>query len=394
MIDVIVWDNENQFAQRLSDALQGEKNIEVTAVVSAATADTAISERSAAILLIGPDEPVKNALAFAERLERARLNVGSILATRQISTELLRNALRAGFRDVVSADDSGDIVAAIKRAYEFIDPSGAASDDASKPAQPGRVITFFSTKGGVGKTVFAANTAAGLARQEKGRVVLLDMDNQFGDIGVVLGLKPERTIADAITSIDRLDADLLEGFLSRHASGLQALLAPVQHEISERITPAQIEKIIEAARRAADFVIVDTPASFSENTLAVLDNSDCICLVTMLDVPSVKNTQIALQNLSLLNYPESKIKLLLNRADSKVSLTPGEVEKHLKHEITVEIPSSLAIPRSVNEGLPLLMEDQRSAVAQALNKIVELAADVQPYQTLERRINKVGQNEL
>jgi pilus assembly protein CpaE len=361
---------------------KGKSDLNLSFTRTPDEARAAVEEKAAAVLLIGPEISVDAAVALIEEIRRNRSQLAGVLVTNEMSTEVLQKALRGGLRDV-AANTGQEILSAVLRAGETA-LTGRGQAARTGQAQPGRVITFFSTKGGVGKTVFAVNTAVGLARQDRGRVLLLDFDNQFGDVGVMLGLKPERTIADVIQAIDRLDEEMLKGFLTKHSSGVQALLAPVQREIAERISQAELKKILSAARLAGDFIIVDTPASFAENTLTILDNSDCICLVTTLDVPSVKNTQIALQTLELLNYGEDKIKVLLNRADSKVSLLPSEVEKHLKHEIAVEIPSNLAVPRSVNEGTPLLMEESRSALAAALNKIMELVVSAAPAnQTIE-----------
>jgi len=126
--------------------------------------------------------------------------------------------------------------------------------------------------------------------------------------------------------------------------------------------------------------------------LTILDQSDGVFLVTTLDVPSVKNTQIALQSLKLLGYPEAKIKVLLNRADSQVSLAPAAVESHLKFKISVKIPSDRAVPRSVNEGTPLLMEDLRAPIFSALDQIAALAAAVRPIDARTTK-GKVSVNE-
>lgn len=375
MIDIITVDDKDKFSKSIAGSLQKTGDFKPTAVSTFDEAETQAKQLNAGILIIGPAAPVEAAVALADKLSRSNRGISCILVAEKLSTELLQQAYRAGFRDVVT-NEVDEIVSAAYRARESILPQGSSAGAAAS-TEPGRVITFFSTKGGVGKTVFATNTAVGLAREKNRRVVLLDLDNQFGDVGVMLGLRPERTIADMIPAIDRLDADMLTGFLTDHASGVRALLASVQREGSERISSAQVQKIFSAARLAADFIIVDTPASFGENTLTILDASDCICLVTTLDVPSVKNTHIALQTLKLLNYPEDKIKVLLNRADSKVSLLPSEVERHLKHKIAVQIPSDRAVPRSVNEGNPLTMENAPSPILNALDEIVALAAAVQ-----------------
>ncbi|MDP1809522.1 MAG: AAA family ATPase [Actinomycetota bacterium] len=373
MIETILVDENNKLAAA-AKRLGKEPEVKLSIISSLSEAEALVDQQSGLVVVIGPGTPVEAAVSFTERVGRQGRKTGCILIAEKPAADLLRQALRAGFKDVVSPD-AQEIIDAVRRVHETIAPPAKAAGDQAN--RSGRVITFFSTKGGVGKTVFAVNTAVGLAKTGGRRVIILDLDHQFGDVGVMLGLRPERTITDLIPVIDRLDADMLKGFLTNHSSGAQVLLASVRREAAEKITEAQFAKLFAAARQLADFIVVDTPAAFVENTLTVLDHSDCICLVTTLDVPSVKKTQIALQTLQLLGYPEGNIKLLLNRADSKVSLSPTEVEGHLKHKIAVQIPSALHVPRSVNEGAPLIMDNgSRLPVTAALNQIVTLVSSV------------------
>lgn len=384
MRDIIIFDEAFKSAKGIAKNFQSSDEFDVTIATSVDQVEKLAGEKIGPILIIGPSAPVENSLALAEKLGKTHKEVGCVLVATALTTDLLRSALRAGIRDVVE-NRSNEILGAVDRVLEHMLPEAKANE---KQQTSGRLITFFSTKGGVGKTVFAVNSAVGLARQGKD-VILLDLDNQFGDVGVMLGLKPERTMTDLIPSADRLDAEMLKGFLTNHESGLRALLAPVQYDTSARLTQSQMRQILDAARAAAEYVIIDTPASFAENTLTILDNSDCICLITTLDVPSVKNTLIALQTLKFLNYPDHKINILLNRADSKVSLSPAEVERHLEHNVAVQIPSDRAVPRTVNEGRPLLLEDGRSSIVNALKEVVALAKSVKRQKDTRRPLGRV-----
>ena len=121
----------------------------------------------------------------------------------------------------------------------------------------------------------------------------------------------------------------------------------------------------------ADYVIVDTPPILSDTTVTVLDESDEIYLVATIDIPSVKNEKVALQTMKLLCYEEDKIKLILNRSDSKVSLSPKEIEKTLNKEITSFIPSDRLAPQTINEGTSVVTAQPRSKMAKSLVKLSE-----------------------
>ncbi len=121
----------------------------------------------------------------------------------------------------------------------------------------------------------------------------------------------------------------------------------------------------------ADYVIVDTPPILSDTTVTVLDESDEIYLVATIDIPSVKNAKVALQTMKLLGYEEDKIKLILNRSDSKVSLSPKEIEKTLNKEITSFIPSDRLAPQTINEGTSVVTAQPRSKMAKSLVKLSE-----------------------
>ena len=386
-----IFINEKKgFDQSFLDDLKKKKDLEVTTIASLAEAQEKAGQFSNCILVIGPSCDVEESMLFAETLTQTDPNSGSILVSQKLSTNLLKSALRAGFRDVVE-DQREDIMEAVDRVRKVVEsiPQSEKDKNVQIENKPGKVFTFFSTKGGVGKTVFSANTAVGLAKQDNKKTILLDLDHHFGDIGVMLGLEPDKTIADLIPAIDRLDVEMLNGLLSQHESGLKVLLASTKHDATQQISNSQIISLIENARRAAEFVIIDTPATFTENTLAILDSSDYIFLITTLDVPSVKNTQIALQTFKLLGYQMDKVKLVLNRADSKVSLLPAEVERHLSFKVSVQIPSALAVFRSVNEGAPLLMESQSSPISKALNEIVALTKRIASQADAVRRKSEV-----
>ena len=184
------------------------------------------------------------------------------------------------------------------------------------------MITVLGPKGGTGKTVTSSNLAVALALEGKSSV-LVDLDLQFGDIGLALGLEPTKTIYDLATSGGTLDGDKVDSFLARHPSGARALLAPLRPDQAAAISTAFLREVFEILRSRFDFVLVDTPPAFSPEVIASVDASSHLLMVGMLDALSLKDTKIGLETLGEMGYDPRAITLVLNRADSSVGHHPA-----------------------------------------------------------------------
>lgn len=333
------------------------------------------------VVVLGPTYATPHGLAVVENLTRERPEVGAVLVVEELSTQTLQAALRAGVRDVALVNDASQLVEAVGRVAETLNAVTGRSvmvPRAAEPGEAGRVITVFSTKGGAGKSVVASNLAVLLARRSARPVVLVDADLQFGDVAVMLKLTPQHTIVDAVGAMARLDASLLQSLLIRHEpSGLLVLPAPLEPAFADQVSAADLAKIVEVLQQFCAYVVIDTPAQFNDVVLNLLDVSDEILLVAGMDIPNIKNVKLGLQTLRMLNTPMSKIKLILNRANSKVKLDVGEVERALQVRADVLVPNDIVVPQSVNKGVPAVLEAPRSGVARALQQLADqiVAAD-------------------
>jgi pilus assembly protein CpaE len=239
------------------------------------------------------------------------------------------------------------------------------------------MITILGPKGGSGKTLTASNLSVGLA--DRGySVVLVDLDLQFGDVGLALGLPPDRTIYDLAKSGGSMDADKIDAYLARHESGAKVLLAPTRPDHATVVTVDFLREVYSALRRSFDYVIVDTPPGFTPEVIASIDHSTHLCLVGMLDSLSLKNTKLGLETLDLMGYDRERVCLVLNRADSRVGIERDDVTAVVGRVPDILVPSDREIARSINEGTPIVLSQDRSEAAHAFRELAEYYSFVPP----------------
>ena len=337
------------------------------------------------VVVLGPSCSEAEVLSSVERTLAGRPDVGVVLVADELSTTVLQLALRSGVKDVLTLQgDTLQIVEAIERVGGSLSsrvavaaPDAPAELGNGEDGQAGRVTTVFSTKGGSGKSVIATNLAVVLAERSEGPVCLVDADLQFGDVAVMMKLAPSHTIVDAVGNIERLDTSLLESLLATHeASGLRVLPAPLEPAFADQIGAAEMVKIVEVLRRFCSHVIIDTPAYFNDVVLGLVEASDDVLLVAGMDIPNIKNVKIGLQTLRLLNTPMEKLRLILNRANSKVKLDIGGVERTLQVSAEALVPSDVVVPQSVNKGVPFVHSHPKSGVAKAIRALADRLTEV------------------
>lgn len=341
---------------------------------------------SASVMVFGPSFANAKGLGALQTLLDANPDFSAILAAPRLSTALLQHALRAGMRDVVrfaaresgGASDAGSeaqalqLSEAIDRVARTITIEPARSTASGSSGEPGRVIAIASPKGGTGKSVIATNLAILLAQRSPRPVVLVDADLQFGDVAVLLRLTPEHTVVDAVQSTHRLDEEMLKEILMRHeASGLFILPAPIDPALADEVSPGDLIKIVEMLQSFCSFVIIDTPGHFNDVTLSVLEHSDDVVLVAGMDIPSIKNVKLGLQTMRLLSI-SAKLRLVLNRANSRVKLDVSEVLRTLQLKADCLIPSDIVVPQSVNRGVPAVLSAPKSGVTKAFGQLADI----------------------
>jgi pilus assembly protein CpaE len=322
------------------------------------------------LAILGPGVDLGDALAIAADYRVSRPSLGVVLIRDRLDVGLLGEAIRAGVREVVAANDAAGLLAACARSVEVSRQMGPVNP--RRGGLPGviefdaRVITVFAAKGGCGKTTLATNIAVALAAGGARRVGLIDLDLAFGDVAIMLQLIPERSITDAVGMGDQLDETAIRTMLTPYAPGLDTLLAPAGPAEAERVTQGLVADVMRLARGMFDFLVIDTPPQFTDHVLAALDASHIHVLLTTPDIPALKNLRITLDTFDMLDLPKESRLVVLNRSDAKVGLTPADIERVIRVPISAHVPSSRDVPVSINRGVPIMVDSPQHPVSKAI----------------------------
>ncbi len=243
----------------------------------------------------------------------------------------------------------------------------------SLPGQKGRVITMMGTKGGTGVTSLALHLALALVRRHQQKVLLVDHHPSLGDVALCLGLnRHQYSFYELVHNTDRLDADLLQGFLLQHPSGLEVLDSPQALASYSETPPDAIEHTLAFLAENYQYVVVDCPPGLGEDTGAAIRQSDRLELVVTPELPAIQNAIRIIEYLTGLHYPSENIDIVLNRASRKNALTERDVEGSLHREISVRVPNNYSqIVTAINAGVPLDL-DRRSDLPQIFDQWADL----------------------
>ncbi len=378
--EILIAEPDTKLRTRLVSQL-GE-DVVSTAAASVAELEGALDASVASVVIFGPGFADLAGLADIERITRTRPQIAAILIVDELSTNLLQQALRAGVRDVVPGPtEPQQLAESVARVSDGLNVvQGRVVSTILDTDDQCRVIAVASMKGGSGKSVVATNLAVALSRRSARPVALIDADLQFGDVAVLLKLTPKHTLVDAVGSIGRLDAHLIQSILTSYEpTGLLVLPAPIEPAFAEQISPDDIVKIATLMRQFCSFVVIDTPAVLNEIVVGLVEHADDVVVVAGTDIPNVKNVKLGLQTLNMLNVDLGKFHLAMNGAGGRSRLDLSEVERTLQMKAACVIPTDIAVPQSVNKGVPVVLSAPRSAPARALEHLADrFAGSAQP----------------
>ena len=341
--------------------------------------DDALERTRADLMLVACDHDTDSVVAMIADARRQRPDRPVVVLCSGAPNGFVRRVFEAGADDIVELPQSPENV-------RFLIEKAIARRQ-RPDHDPARVIVVLGPKGGTGKTLTSCNIGVLLASKGH-RTVLVDIDLQFGDVGLALGLRPERTLYDLAVAGGTLDAEKVDDYLAHHQSGLRVLIAPARPDQASSVSVELLRELYPILQNQFDYVIVDTPPGFTPEVIATIDMSTDVCVVGTLDTLSLKNTRLGLETLTLMGYPEANVSLVLNRAQTKVGITAEDVAKVVGRAPDVLVPSDRQIPRSVNEGQPVALSHPKSDAAKAFAELMTryLPAVVRPESQGRRRL--------
>jgi pilus assembly protein CpaE len=380
-IRILIVDDIADTRDNLAKLLSFERDLVVAGSVGSGqeAIDFAKKNRPDVILMDINMEPM-DGITATEIISQTVPESPIIMMSVQNEQDYLRRSMLAGAREfLVKPFSSDELINAVRHVYEIekvkrqryaqMAPANAAVAAAPQLAsERGKIITFFSPKGGVGRTTIATNLAVALHQATQKPTVLVDGSLPFGDIAVILNMSPKaKTIGDLVGSFEQLDPMVLNSVLVSHSTGIKVLLAPPTPEAAELVQPANMKRVMEVLRENFAYVVVDTWPSYGELVLTMLDVSDVILVLMTLEITSLKNIRVFLEIAQKLGYDEQKVQLVANRNDSSGGIKASDVEASLGRKIPHTIVSDgRALVLAVNRGVPFVISHRESQVAKDL----------------------------
>jgi pilus assembly protein CpaE len=300
--------------------------------------------------------------------EAASCGASEVIAYPASSTRL-RNALHRIIRTAEAVRGERVVIREVPAAPLEPAPASAARARASNAM----VFTVTSPTGGCGKTFFATNLAAYLAGVTGGKVLLVDLDLQFGEVSLALGLRPQRTISELINEDDMDEA--FPEYVVEHSSGYQVLSAPADPFAAELVGPREATRVLRCARRQFDYIVVDTPPSLNEVVLAAFDESRYLVVMATMDVPSLRNLRVFLETIDRLKLPAEDISCVLNKAEPNNGIDLQELLRVYPQGFAAVLPYSRDVSRSLNAGQPVLIVEPKAEISL---KLLEAGAKLVP----------------
>lgn len=334
------------------------------------------------VIVIAIEEPLIRALqtveAVADLLPRSPIVAYSSIQ----DPASIRKAMLAGVADyLVTPVREEDLINSIHGVLDQEERRQARiSGEADEPVACGTVVTVFGAKGGIGKTTISTNLATALVQRTNQSVVLVDLDTRFGDVAILMDIPVERSMADLALPEEEINKELLQDCLYTHTSGATILPAPVRPTDWRNVHAGHIEQVVTLLSQTYDYVILDTPGTFNDIVARALELASMVLLVATVDMASLKDTLLAIDMLRSWNFPQDKVKLVINATNEATNVQPQEVKRMLGRDVFWSIPYDRNISASTQLGMPVVVAKPTSKASESLVQLAFALSGVQEEQ--------------
>jgi pilus assembly protein CpaE len=401
-IRVLIVDDFAETRENIRKLLQFEGDIEVVGMARNGREGIQLAkETKPNVVLMDINMPDMDGIQATEIISKEVPIAQIVIVSVQSDTDYLRRAMLAGARDFLSKPPPADeLINTIRRLGNMsrqremqiaAQPAMAGGGGSGSKGLAGKVITVYSPKGGAGCTMLATNLALALHTNDN-KVIIVDANLQFGDVGVFLNLQGKYSLVSLAERADEIEEEFIQSVVVSHSSGVKVLLGPPTPEDAELVGAAQLKKVIEALREHFNYVIVDTSAVLRDVELSVFDSSDRILLIATPDIPSLANIKKFFDLVEKLEYPTDRVVLVLNRVDKRGGITAANVEETLKHAVTGQILlDDKTVLASINSGVPFITGPRSIAPAQGILDIAQrLRSDFAPKEAVAASDDRKG----
>ncbi len=377
-IRVLIVDDIAETRENVKKLLYFENDIEVVGTAANGREGVELAAKlQPDVVLMDINMPEMDGIAASEAISAQSPNVQVVMMSVQGESDYLRRSMLAGAREFLIKPFSGEeLVTSIHRVHQFAAtrrvvtaPPPTAPTIAAPPPPPrgGKIIAILGSKGGSGASTIAVNLAVALRDETKARIALVDANLEFGDVGVLLNLPNNRTIADLASGKAGIDEEVLDGTMAGHSSAIKVLLAPSRPELAELVKADHLKRIMELLDKSYDFILIQ------ETTIFFLDQADMILLIATTDIPSIKNSKLYFELTDQLGYPPEKTLFILNKDDGRSGISAKDIEASIKHPVSLALPKDeRSTAMAINRGTPFVLLQKNLPLSQAIHNLARL----------------------
>lgn len=390
-ISIVIADTEVQSIEVLKSYLKDMDNIQLKGEFADYTvAYDAVCEALPTIVIIDISKKPDAGLELISKISAKNISTKILVTSSGYNAETIVKVMRHGAGEFLPKPI---IKEALFRAINKLNEQAHGQNIENKKC---RVITTFSNKGGIGKTSIAANLALELASTTKEKVALVDLNLQLGDVTTFLDLKPSFDISYMVQNLPKIDETFLLSTLERYKdTSLYVLADPPYLEQSKDISAKQIGELIEALKQTFAYIVVDTSATFDEKTISALDHSDLILLITIVNLPAIRNCQRCLDLFERLGYVKEKTKIVLNRYMENDEIKVEDVESVLARPVYWKIPNNyFTIISAINKGVPVNAINPDSNISKSYRDLATMIADEIYKQDFSKKVSRTASFDL